>query len=129
MLVVAIFVLVIMALLGFAMVRMLSGTVDSGVQQVLGLRAMNAAQSGMEAKMAQVFPLDNGGHDETQCPGTAINHDFTVAGLEDCSVTASCVVGYQDAEVRYYRFIGTGQCQADEFITSRTVSVDAKVEL
>lgn len=129
MLVIAIFIMVVMALLGFAMIRLLSGSADAGVQQVFGLRAMNAAQSGLEAKIAQVFPLDSGGHDATQCPGTAINHDFLVRGLEDCSVSASCSVGYQDAEVRYYRFVGTGQCQAGEFTTSRTVSVDAKVEL
>ena len=129
MLVIAIFVMVIMALLGFAMVRLLSGTVDAGVQQVFGLRALNAAQSGLEAKMAQVFPLNNGGHDETQCEGTPIEHDFTVEGLQDCSVSASCVIGYQDAQVSYYRFVSTGQCQAEDFITSRTVSVDAKVEL
>lgn len=128
MLVTAIFVLVVMAILGFAMIRLLAGASDAGVQQVLGLRAFNAAQSGLEAKVSEVFPLVNGGHDQDQCDGT-LSHTFTNAGLEDCRVTAECAIAYEDTEVIYYRFTGTGQCQVDEYITSRTLSVDAKVEL
>lgn len=128
MLVIAIFVLVVMALLGFAMLRLLSGTADAGVQQVLGLRAFNAAQSGLEAKVSEVFPLVNGGHDQTQCAGL-LQHNFTVAGLQDCSVEAQCEIAFQDTEIIYYRFSSIGQCQAGDFITSRTISVDAKVEL
>lgn len=131
MLVISIFVIVVMSLLGIAMIRMLTGAADSGLHEVYGFRALNAAQSGIEAKMAQVFPLTIGGYDAAQCSDVSatINFGNTVAGLENCSFTHNCERVNPDTNLDYLRFSSTGQCVAGDIVTSRTLLVDAKVEL
>ena len=129
MLVISIFVIVVMSLLGLAMVNLLSASSDAVVHEVLGFRALNAAQTGLEAKVSEVFPLTEGETNDFAC-GFAIDHDFTVAqGLENCRFSSDCSIGYNQDNILYIRFTSTGQCEAGNVITSRTVSVDAKVEL
>ena len=57
-LVIAIFVLVIMTLLGSALIRMQSSSAETVVYEVMGTRAYAAAQTGIQWQLKEVFPLN-----------------------------------------------------------------------
>ena len=55
-LVIAIFVLVIMTLIGSALIRMQSSSAETVVYEVMGTRAYAAAQTGIQWQLTEVFP-------------------------------------------------------------------------
>lgn len=131
MLLTAIFVLIVMSLLGLTLTRLLSASSDAVTHEVYGIKAMNAAQSGLQRKIADAFPLDGSA---ALCDGAgesplnlALNN---IVGLENCSAVATCTqTSYDGGDMIYYRFMSTGTCIAGNNVTSRTVAVDGKVEL
>lgn len=127
MLVISLFVIVIMAFLGLSMVKLLSASADSVIHEVYGLRALNSAQSAIEQKVLLAFPLNNAAG---VCNDT-VNIDYSaVAGLENCTVVASCteIPGFVDESTTYYRFSSRATCSGGKVIASRSVAVDAIVE-
>ena len=126
MLVIALFVIIVFALLGLTMTRLLSSTSETIIYEVLGQRAINAARSGIECAVAA--ELGEG------CSNPA-DKDFSgVPGLENCSYT---VVETQPKTItdggtsfEYLTFTSTGQCTAGKINVTRFVYVDAmfKVE-
>jgi MSHA biogenesis protein MshP len=127
--VIAIFVIVVMALLGLAMTRILSAASDAIVYEVYGLRALQAARSGIEQKIVEVFPLSE--DEESDC-ATELNSKLNfpnLPGFENCTYTTTCeatAIGVDGAEGIYYRFKSTGKCQIGGITVNRVVSVDAK---
>lgn len=129
-LVIAIFIIVVISMLGAALVKMIRSSSDSIVYEVLGTRAYNAAQIGLQWKLQQLFPLDN----SLQTCGTALtsplppNPSFvTTAGLENCEIIFP--ITCTDIEVlgtRYYTVTSTGQCEVAGVLTSRTLEVQAR---
>lgn len=124
-LVIAIFVIVVMTLLGTALVRMISSSAETVAYEVIGTRAFQAAQVGLQRKLQELFPL-------TPRSGScepAIEYDLTaIDGLENCkavnvvcSVDASTVSG-----VQYYTIKSTGQCEIAQVLTTRTLEVQAR---
>ena len=69
-LVTAIFVLVIMTLLGSALIRMQSSSAETVVYEVIGTRAYAAAQAGVQWQLTELFPLNTAGI--TLCKNTII---------------------------------------------------------
>jgi len=126
MLVISLFIIVIMAILGLSMIKLLSASAQSVVYEVYGQRALNAARSGMEQSLAAAFPISGPG--DAQC-NTKTEDDFAAtAGLNNCSYTSSCQlipVTDRDHSYRYYRVSSTGTCTAGNVVVSRSVSVDA----
>lgn len=126
MLVISLFIIVIMAILGLSMIKLLSASAQNVVYEVYGQRALNAARSGVEQSLAAAFPL--AGQGGAQC-STNIVHIFSATeGLNNCSFTSSCQlipVTDSDNSYSYYRFSSTGTCTAGDMVASRTVSVDA----
>ncbi len=123
MLVMAIFVIVVISVLAMAMMRMLSSSSTSIVYEVYGVRALNAARSGLEFSLRDAFPLDDG---TPVCLDDSSDwQDISgVTGLENCSYLARCT-SWEEDEVTYYRFKSTGQCRInDERLVSRTIEVD-----
>lgn len=131
MLVIALFIIVIMAILGLAMLKMMSASAQSVVFEVYGQRALNAARSGVEQRLAAAFPIADPaipGSGNPQCLSN-VRHTFTgTDGLQNCEFISSC----QQIPIRdgvnsydYYRFSSTGTCTAAEVVVSRTVSIDA----
>ena len=57
MLVIALFIIIVLAILGLAMLRMLAASADSVVSEVYGQRALNAARAGVERSIAAAFPV------------------------------------------------------------------------
>lgn len=130
MLVMALFVLIVLAFLGTTMVKVLSSASQSVVYEVLGTRAVNAAQSGLQQVVASAFPLNASA---VACDNTLTSAaNFSdINGLNDCDFQARCTTStvVKDGITHfYYRFSSTGVCQADDVWVSRTVSLDALQE-
>jgi MSHA biogenesis protein MshP len=125
-LVIAVFIIVIMSLLGNALVRMMSSSAETVAYEVLGIRAYQAAQAGLQRKLAEVFPLDP---DDSVCtaPNPPVPYDFSaIQGLENCKATS---VGCTDSvilNVTYYTITSVGQCEIAGVLTSRKIEVRAK---
>ena len=58
MLVIALFVIIVMALLGLTLSRLLSSSSDAIIHEVYGQRALNAARAGVEEQIALAFPIN-----------------------------------------------------------------------
>jgi len=122
-LVIAVFIIVVMALLAAVLARLLSGSSMTAVAEVSGQRALNAASSGVELYLAELFSGNS-----TDCPDTI---------LESSEVT-SYPLKYCEAEVRcrrldlsslnntvHYRIKSTGRCDVGEETYRRDVIVEA----
>jgi len=126
-LVIAIFVIIVLSVLGAALVKMLESSQAGVAYEVLGTRAYTAAQSGLQWQLGQVFPL-NGAAIACQSP-VDIDRDkprFTdVPGLAQCSIKVRCTDFERDS-IKYYVVSSTGECTLDGEVTSRTLEVDAR---
>ena len=130
-LVIAIFVIVIISMLGAALVKMMRSSSDSIVYEVLGTRAYNAAQIGLQWQLQQLFPLDN--TNQLTCaavsntPTNSAQFISNAPGLENCDVDFP--ITCTDIDVlgtRYYTITSTGKCEVAGVITSRTLEVQAR---
>lgn len=139
-LVIAIFIIVVMSALAAGIQSNISASADQSVHEVLGTRALFAAESGNEMALAQIFPV-SGAAPNCQPPQQIY---FQKAGLEQCVVTTSC----QDQETSntdYYSVVSTGICKgsltgnaaspavadfscssSDNICVSRSIEVEAK---
>jgi hypothetical protein len=92
---VAIFILVIMALIGTALANLIQSSHTALGQEVLSTRAFYAAESGAQYALGQLFPL-NGGAANCASPYPVIN--YNAADLSGCSAsTGSCLFGTTSA--------------------------------
>lgn len=120
MLVLALFVIIVLALLGLTMTRLLSSSSETIVYEVLGQRALNAARAGIECAVANELG--------TLCEHTAPKDFSGVAGLENCSYNTPppnrtpIVDGAKN--FTYLTFTSTGQCTAGKINVTRVVYVD-----
>jgi MSHA biogenesis protein MshP len=128
-LVIAIFVIIVMSLLGATLVKILASSQQNVVYEVLGTRAFAAAQSGIQWQLSQIFPLNTSGG--TAC---AAQNDIdintpiynNVKGLAQCSVSVQCTDFVIDS-IRYYTVNATAECEAASgILTSRTIEVEAR---
>ncbi|GAA0856552.1 type II secretory pathway protein [Aliiglaciecola litoralis] len=127
MLVISLFVIIIMALLGLTMVRLLSASADAVIHEVYGARALQAAQSSLELTIKKAFPLTQDG--ASVC-STNTKSFANTPGLQRCLTISSCslTTGFVDETTQYYRFQSIGICTAGKVTASRTVAVDAILE-
>jgi MSHA biogenesis protein MshP len=126
-LVIAIFVIIVLSLLGAALVKILDSSQESVAFEVLGTRAYNAAQTGIQWQLAQLFSLD--GSIKMCSEISNIPPDISaVSGFEGCEIqltVGSCVDFLHDSS-RYYTITSTGQCSVGAEVTSRTLEVEAR---
>ncbi|WP_076417153.1 hypothetical protein [Colwellia sp. UCD-KL20] len=123
-LVLAIFILVVMSLLGAALLRMMATNEETYVYEVLGTRAYNAAQTGAQRKLQQLFPL-NTGLDSSMCTADDTFSLANIEGLDYCSVKVDCLE-VKHENVSYFTVTSIGQCVINDEATSRVVEVQAK---
>ena len=137
-LILALFVIIILTLLGSVLMRIISSSSETVAQEVLGTRAYMAANSAMQAELVLLFPHNavagvcnaNNPYDLE----TALGED--IPGLYDCDATTTCENYYTDAvnAVEYYRLTSTGECgsgtmDANSKVivkSSRTIQVEAR---
>ena len=136
-LVLALFVIVILTLLGSVMMRIISTSSETVSQEVLGTRAYMAANSAMQAELQQLFPLDG----TNNCASSTSDYDLTnlgsdIPGLYHCDATTTCTKYYTDPTdgTNYYQLTSTGHCGVGTMeedskavvISSRTIQVEAR---
>lgn len=130
---IALFVIVIMALLAAAMGRFLVDSSEKHTVEVRGVRALMAAQSGLEIALYRLYP--NGQWQGQQCAAST-SLSFTDAGLTDCQAIVTCnkvPVSAAGGTQTGYRFSSEGRCgQPDagsgpnpDFAVSRTLVAEA----
>ncbi len=132
----ALFILIVLTLLGGALVRVLSTSSEAIAQEVIGTRALMAANSGMQAHLQQLFPLSG----FTFCPLDR-TYDFSTTGsntqgLHHCKAYVDCVLYFPDPTtgVNYFRLTSTGECGSGVMEagsqsivkSSRTIQVEAR---
>ena len=128
-LVIAIFVIVVMSLLGMALVKMMDSSQQNVAFEVLGTRAFSAAQTGAQWQLAQLFPVGLNSASANTCAGVsqAPPPVHNAPGLQDCFIASpiTCEDFLHDG-VRYYTITSVGQCQLDGEVTSRIIEVEAR---
>ncbi|TMM47828.1 PilX N-terminal domain-containing pilus assembly protein [Colwellia ponticola] len=125
-LVLAIFIIVVMTLLGTALVRMISTNAETIVYEVIGTRAYQAAQAGAQRKLREIFPLSSA---SSTCPVAPSTYSFVnTEGLKGCEATVivDCKLYQTVNNITYYTVISTGKCSVGEVLTSRTIEIDAR---
>lgn len=130
---IALFVIVIMALLAAAMGRFLVDSGEKHTVEVRGVRALMAAQSGLEVALYRLYP--NGEWQGQQCAAST-SLSFTDAGLTGCQAIVTCnkvSVSAAGATQTAYDFSSEGRCGDPEtnsgpnpdFAVSRTLVAQA----
>lgn len=128
-LVIAIFIIVVMSLLGAALVKMLASSQQNVTFEVLGARAYTAAQTGVQWQLAQLFPVglmsgtEQACNDVSHVPPTINN----TSGLQGCYIINPIECNdFLHNGVRYYTITSIGQCDIDGEVTSRIIEVEAR---
>ncbi|RCU49835.1 hypothetical protein DU002_09365 [Corallincola holothuriorum] len=138
----ALFIIVVLFVLGAGMIRLLGSSSESVTFEVYGVRAMQAAQTGVERVLTTLFPA--GGLDQ-HCDGTPtsplLDDSFSssgttalnLAGITGLANCASVVVECSDRKhlgVTYYYLVSTATCTvgggSTALVMSRQVEVEAK---
>ena len=128
-LVIAIFIIVVLSLLGAALVKMMASSQQNVAFEVLGTRAYTAAQTGVQWQLAQLFPVGLGTSSTKKC--SDVSHVPPVinntSGLKGCNIISP--IGCNDFlhdGVRYYTVTSIGSCDIDGEVTSRIIEVEAR---
>jgi MSHA biogenesis protein MshP len=117
----AIFVITVMFLLASALINIVKDGDDAFNQEVMGTRALATANSGADAALARLFPLDAS---PGNCPATSIWTPPTSVGFSGCRVMLACnafVVGTQTQ----YRIVSEAICESGPMRVRRQVEVEA----
>lgn len=122
-LVMALFIIVLMSVLLLALGRQLISSSTSVSIEVQGNRAFNAAQSGLQLGLTQLYPLNT----TASCAAVAASFSFNQPGLQNCQAVLRCSqVNNPDVPTRpLYQLTSTGSCQAGEIRSSRVVVMEA----
>lgn len=125
-LVIGIFVITVMFLLASALIN-INKAADSGLtQEVWGTRALAAANSGADAALAQLFPLNAPASAPPTCASVASAWaPPDVVGFHACSVSLSCTA-YSVGTTTQYRINSKAVCESGDTRVSRQVEVEAR---
>jgi len=130
----ALFVMIVLMLLGTALVNVLVTSSESIAQEVYGTRALMAANSAMQMELQKLFPLDGS---ETYCQSESVPEESfpnfsDIPGLSNCDATTTCIRYATHEGISYFRLTSTGNCgeisagNVDSIKSSRTVQVEAR---
>ncbi|WP_339015969.1 MSHA biogenesis protein MshP [Aeromonas popoffii] len=132
---IALFVIVVMALLAAAMGRFLVDSGEKNTVDVRSVRALLAAQSGLEIALYQLFPNRPTAPPADRCSLVQAPPQFSNPGLVGCQVAVSCQevpVTYNNQSSTGYRLESVGTCGSSDlnsanpdFAVSRTLMVEA----
>jgi MSHA biogenesis protein MshP len=139
-LVIAVFIIVIMTVLGLALVRMLGASSESIAYEVIGTRAYATAQTGAQWAGREIFPLGTGTTlhcdgrivSESSASTSAIQTLNPPSGISNATGLAGCEISKLTCEdlkydgVAYFTITSTGQCNVGAVITSRTIVIEAR---
>lgn len=131
MVIMALFLIIVVGLLAVTLISIVSASSNSSIHQVYGLRAQQAAQSGVQSLLQASFPA---GGAAQSCNQTISNPASmsSVEGLQSCSFSATCEtdsIAFANVDYLYFKYTSTGSCVINNSVISRTLSVDAMQEL
>ena len=118
---VAIFILILMALIAAAVVSIYSKSLDGVSQEVLSTRAFYAAESGAQHVLGQLFPLAGGA---ANCQANS-SLSFSANGLNNCQAAMSCNSTTIGSQV-FYNIQSTGDCSTGSTRAVREVQIMAR---
>lgn len=118
---VAIFILVIMALIGAAAVTINERSHQGISSEVLSTRAFYAAESGAQYALGQLFTLDGSA---SSCAAPYPTLGLSATGLAGCNVTVSCTSTVV-ATKTYYVITSSGTCAFGNTSASRQLEIMA----
>jgi MSHA biogenesis protein MshP len=130
MIVMALFAIIVLALLAGTLINMIGTSSNSVLFEVYGVRAKNAAQAGIQELAMTAFPLGTGPQQCNQVISSPASFS-SITGFQECDFSARCVtedINFNGEDYRYYRFSSTGSCGFNGIVVSRTLSVDAMQE-
>lgn len=135
-LIIGIFVLTVMFLLAASLIRIVGDADESVNMEVWGTRALFSANSGADAALAELFPVDG-----TVATCTNVSSTWTppnnIVGFHNCSVTISCNTANVGSVVQYrinsLAVCETGNCAGSSnsstcLRVSRQVEVEARAQ-
>lgn len=130
---VAVFIIVIMSILGVAMVRILADLGRSTVSDVYGARAYAAARSGAEVFLTELFPLNNPVNTSvcpernSSMPSTSVySAHYSVEGLSSCSSQVRCDrLELSSFTGTHFRITAEGSCTAGDMVYSKQIILEA----
>jgi len=137
----ALFIIIVLTLLGSALVKVLSTSSESIAQEVLGTRALMAANSAMQAELSVLFPLATDAAIPHPIGTCNANNTYNlqssgndIAGLYHCSASTTCDLYHTQDLINYYRLTSTGECGSSAIAadskgvvrSSRTIQVEAR---
>jgi MSHA biogenesis protein MshP len=118
---VAIFIIVIMALLAAAAVNILNKGLAGVSQEVMSTRAFYSAESGAQFVLSQLFPINGGA---ANCAANS-SVNFNNIGLSNCRATMTCNSTIVGSET-FYSISSTGTCSTGDTTTVRQIQVMAR---
>lgn len=125
-LVLAIFIVVVLSLLGAALINILSGGSESVAREVIATRALFVAESGAQKKLVEIFPP---GAAVNLAACTADNYDSTeLAGIEGCTTLEADIAcsSVAIAGTNYFTIRSTGSCGPADSPAVRVVEIQAR---
>ncbi len=130
MLVIALFVIIVLAFLAYAMIRITNISADANVYEVYGARALNAANSGVERALNEIFMPTGGVSSVQACSAFPKTYDLSTVGVEfsGCNnITVNCgSFLVTQTGFTHFQLESTASCVAGEFTTQRSVAVEAR---
>ena len=131
---VAVFIIVVMSLIGMAMVRILGDSSSATVSEVYGARAQAAARTGAELFLVELFP-HNAPVNSALCtdrsaapPALARTEQaFSINGLTNCSTTVYCDKATLSTPYSgvHFRIVAEGNCEVGDMTYSKEIMLEA----
>ncbi|MCU8009527.1 MAG: MSHA biogenesis protein MshP [Shewanella sp.] len=121
-LIIGVFVITVMFLLASALINIVEDGDTGLTQEVWGTRALAAANSGADAALAQLFPLNGA---VGVCSANSAWAPPDVVGFHACSVTLQCT-RYFVGSFSQYHIKSQAVCESGDTRVSRQVEVEAR---
>jgi len=130
--VIAIFIIVIISVLGAALASLQRDSAQSTSYEVYAARAYLSAYSAGEIALSTLFPLGETEVDEVNCStvDTPATLDSDDAGFHGCSATFRCeilaptTVNIDNLATRY-QIVSTAVCENAQITTRREITIEA----
>ncbi len=125
----AIFVIIIISLLGAALVSLQRDSAKGASYEVYAARAYLSAYSASEIALVSLFPLNSSAADATYCTGADINVPLDAdIGFHGCTANYQCqaLIPANSASLpTRYKVVSTAVCENSQTVTRRQISVEA----
>jgi MSHA biogenesis protein MshP len=127
--VLAIFVIIIVSLLGAALVSLQRDSAKGSSYEVYAARAYLSAYSASEIALVNLFPLGASAANATNCTGADISVPLgSDVGFHGCTANYQCeaIIPVNSASLSTrYKVISTAVCENAQTVTRRQITVEA----